>query len=153
MDEASRWRLPGALLRQDLGRRPLKRIKRCALPPNPSSISDPLSSSLFPSTLKSITRVLHAAVDLGHRLNQGEVKEEQLVFFFVQVEAIEQEGSESGASRRSLPPVIAGVSSISSNSGNHRILRSYYQLQGNHAHLWNTLLHHFDIYSEILIIG
>jgi hypothetical protein len=107
----------------------------------------------LPSTPKSITGVLHAAIDLGHRLDQGEVEEEHLVFFFVLVEAIEQEGSESGASRRSLPPVIAGVSSISSNSGNHRILRSYYQLQGNHAHLWNTLLHHFDICSEILIIG
>jgi hypothetical protein len=76
----------------------------------------------FPSTPKSITGVLHAAVDLGHRLDQGEVKEERLVFFVDLVEAIEQEGSESGASRRSLPPVIAEVSSISFNSGNHRIL-------------------------------
>jgi hypothetical protein len=78
---------------------------------------------------------------------------ECLVFFIILVEAIEQEGSESGASRRSLPLVIAEISSISFNSGNHRILQSYYQLQGNHAHLWNTLLHHFDICIEILIIG
>jgi hypothetical protein len=78
---------------------------------------------------------------------------ERLVFFVVLVEAIEQEGSESGASHRSFPPVIAGISSILFHSGNHRILRSYYQLQGNHAHLWNTLLPHFDIYSEVLIIG
>jgi hypothetical protein len=76
----------------------------------------------FPSTPKSITGVLHTAVDLGHRLDQGDVEEERLVFFIILVEAIEQEGSESGASRRSLPPVIARVSSILFNSGNHRIL-------------------------------
>jgi hypothetical protein len=76
----------------------------------------------FPSTPKSITGVLHVAVDLGHRFHQGEVEEERLVFFIDLVEAIEQEGSESGASRRSLPPVIAGLSSISFHSGNHRIL-------------------------------
>jgi hypothetical protein len=89
MEEAARWHLPGALLRQDSSRRPLKHIKRCAPPPNPSSVSDPLSSYLFPSTPKSITGVLHAAVDLGHRLDQGEVEEVHLVFFFVLVEAIE----------------------------------------------------------------
>jgi hypothetical protein len=116
----------------------------------PQFLSLPL---YFSSTPKSIIGVLHAAVDLGHRLDQGEVEEERLVFFVVLVEAIEQEGLESGASRHSLPPVIARVSSISFNSGNHRILRSYYQLHGNHAHLWNTLLHHFGICSEILIIG
>jgi hypothetical protein len=80
----------------------------------------------FPSTPKSITGVLHAAVDLGHRLDQGEVEEERLVFFVVLVEAIEQEGSESGASRRSLPPNIARFLPIMFNSGHHRRRRACY---------------------------